>query len=192
MSLVASQFPGTAIAPRRAALRTALVALLVGLLAGCGGDGDFADIKEFMAEVDNRGKSRIPPLPPFETVPPFAYQASDKRSPFEPPVLVAAVEPRRDGVRVEPDFNRVKQFLEQFQVGQLGMVGTLSQRMDLFALVRDPEGGVHRVSVGDYMGTDHGRVISIEDGAVELIEIVPDGTGGWVERARNVSLGGVE
>ncbi|MCR9278132.1 MAG: pilus assembly protein PilP [Pseudomonadaceae bacterium] len=192
MSQVASQFPARSTTSIAMALRTAIVALFIGLLAGCGGDGDFADIKEFMAEVDARGKSRIPPLPPFETVPPFAYQASDKRSPFEPPVLVAAVEPRRDGVRVEPNFNRVKQFLEQFQIGSLGMVGTLSQGRDLFALVRDPEGGVHRVSVGDYMGTDHGEVISIEDGAVELIEIVPDGTGGWVERARNVSLGGVE
>lgn len=177
---------------QHSSFRGALLIAAVLALAGCGGSGDFADLRSFMDEVDNRGKSRIPPLPPFETVPPFAYQVSDQRSPFEPPVLVSKPPPRRDGIRVEPNFNRVKQYLEQFQVGELGMVGTLSQRADLFALMRDPEGGVHRVQVGDYMGTDFGRVISIEDGAVELIEIVPDGTGGWVERARTVALGGVE
>jgi type IV pilus assembly protein PilP len=40
------------------------------------------------------------------------------------------------------------------------------------------------------MGTDHGRIQDIAETAIELIEIVPDGTGGWVERARTVSLGG--
>jgi type IV pilus assembly protein PilP len=40
------------------------------------------------------------------------------------------------------------------------------------------------------MGTDHGRVHRIADNELELIEIVPDGTGGWVERARSVTLGG--
>lgn len=177
----------------RKSMRRAVVLLTTAIaLAGCGGGNDYSDIQSFMDEVDNRGKSRIPPLPPFETVPPFAYQVSDQRSPFEPPVLVSKPPPRRDGVRVEPNFNRVKQYLEQFQVGEIGMVGTLSQSNDLFALVRDPEGGVHRLQVGDYMGTDFGRVISIDEGAVELIEIVPDGTGGWVERARTVALGGVE
>jgi len=39
------------------------------------------------------------------------------------------------------------------------------------------------------MGTDHGEVHIIEEGSIELIEIVPDGTGGWVERARTVALG---
>ena len=89
-----------------------------------------------------------------------------------------------------PDTNRVKQFLEQYPIASLAMVGTLSQGQRLYALIRDAEGGVHRVQNGDYMGTDHGRVPRIQESELELIEIVPDGTGGWVERARTVSLGG--
>jgi type IV pilus assembly protein PilP len=69
------------------------------------------------------------------------------------------------------------------------MVGTLSQRNSLFGLVRDKEGGVHRVQRGDYMGTDHGRISRISEASIDLIEIVPDGVGGWVERERTVSLG---
>ena len=48
----------------------------------------------------------------------------------------------------------------------------------------------HRVQTGDFLGTDHGQILTIDEGELELIEIVPDGTGGWVERARTVSLAG--
>ena len=93
------------------------------------------------------------------------------------------------GAKVQPDLNRVKQFLEQFPIATLAMVGTLAQGDRLYALVRDGEGGVHRVQLGDYMGTDYGRIQKIAESELELIEIVPDGTGGWVERARTVALG---
>ncbi len=160
------------------------------LAAGCGGGSDFADIEKFMQDVDSQPARPIPPLPPFEQVEPFAYQASTKRQPFEPPVKVTALEKRPDGVKVEPNFDRVKQYLEQFPIGQLTMVGTLSQQRSEFALIQDPEGGVHRVQVGDYIGTDHGRIRNINELEIGLVEIVPDGTGGWVERARTVALGG--
>ncbi len=159
-------------------------------VAGCGGSQDFADIEQFMAEVESRPASPIPPLPPFEQVEPFAYQASTKRQPFEPPVKVTALERRPDGVQVKPNFDRVRQYLEQFPIGQLTMVGTLSQSSAQYALIQDPEGGVHRVRIGDYIGTDHGKIQMISDLDVQLVEIVPDGTGGWVERARTVALGG--
>ncbi|NKC00721.1 MAG: pilus assembly protein PilP [Pseudomonadales bacterium] len=161
----------------------------IALLVGCSPNTDYTDLEQFMAEVDARPKSRINPLPPIETVAPFAYQASNKRSPFEPPILVKRVD-RKSGPKVTPDFNRVKQFLEQYNIGQLAMVGTLAQGGSMFALIKDSDGGVHRVVNGDFMGTDHGRVQVVDESEIELIEIVPDGTGGWVERTRTVALAG--
>jgi len=158
-------------------------------LSACSPDTDFADLNEFMDEVDSRPRGRIEPLPPIETVPPFSYLASNKRSPFEPPVVLKRVD-RQSGPKVTPNFNRVKQFLEQFPVGQLSMVGTLAQGPVVFGLIKDAAGGVHRVQTGDFMGTDHGRIQNVGDASIELIEIVPDGTGGWVERSRTVSLAG--
>ena len=143
-----------------------------------------------MDEVDARPKGRIQPLPPFEQVPPFAYQASALRSPFEPPVVLQPVDRSPEGVQVTPNFSRVKQFLEQYTIGNLSMVGTLAQGSFKYALVRDSDGGVHRVESGDYLGTDHGQIQTIGESSIEIIEIVPDGTGGWVQRARTVSLGG--
>ena len=91
---------------------------------------------------------------------------------------------------MKPNPNRVKQYLEQFTIASLAMVGTLSQGPAMYALIQDSDGGVHRVQQGDYMGTDHGKIQSIDEAAIELVEIVPDGTGSWVERIRTVSLGG--
>lgn len=159
------------------------------VLAGCGSDRDFDDLEQFMSEVQQRPPGRIEPLPPFEQVAPFSYQASTMRSPFEPPVQVRTPN-RPSGPQVKPDPNRPKEFLEQYTIANLSMVGTLAQGSRTYALVQDADGGVHRVELGDYMGTDHGRVEAIEEGAIELVEIVPDGAGGWVERSRTVSLGG--
>lgn len=169
-------------------IKSAIVVLFAATLFGCASGEDFDDLQVFMADVDARPKQRIEPLPPFEQVPPYAYQASNQRSPFEPPVVVKRVERDAGGPQVVPDFNRAKQFLEQYTVARLAMVGTLAQGGSMFALIKDGDGGVHRVEQGDYMGTDHGQILIIDEGALELIEIVPDGTGGWVERARTVSL----
>lgn len=171
-------------------LRYTAVVLLGSTLYGCGGGTDFNDLKAFMDEVDSRPKGTIEPLPVFEQVEPFAYEASDMRSPFEPPVLVTRVERQRGQPTVKPNFNRTKQFLEQYTIANLAMVGTLERGPSVFALIKDSDGGVHRVQTGDYMGTDHGRIRNIGEASIELIEIVPDGTGGWVERARTVNLGG--
>jgi len=166
-----------------------LMAVGVLTLAGCGGSAKEQDLEDFYSTVQNQGKGRIKPLPPFETVAPFAYQAGNLRSPFEPPVLAAVRETPQGGRSVKPDPTRVKQFLEQFNVGQLAMVGTLAQSGQLYGLVRDYEEGVHRVRKGDYMGSDHGRITRIDDVSIELMEIVADGAGGWVERQRLVTMG---
>jgi len=163
------------------------ILVAAGLLGACAPSTDYSDLNAFMDEVDARPRGRIEPLPPIETHPPFKYLASTKRSPFEPPVVLKRVD-RKDGPKVTPDFNRIKQFLEQFAIGQLAMVGTLAQGPTTFGLIKDGDGGVHRVQTGDFMGTDHGRILAVGDTSINLIEIVPDGTGGWVERERTVAL----
>ena len=156
-------------------------------LTACAPDNDYSDINTFMDEMDARPASRIEPLPPIETPRPFKYMASNKRSPFEPPVVLKRVD-RKEGPKVTPNFNRIRQFLEQFAIGQLAMVGTLAQGPIVYGLIEDAEGGVHRVQQGDFIGGDHGEIQDVGDTSIELIEIVPDGTGGWVERVRTVAL----
>ena len=162
------------------------------MVSGCMGGQDFSDLQEFMDDVESKPKGQIEPLPEFLPYQAFAYAAGNLRSPFEPPQEIKPVPADQKKSDVKPDNNRVKQYLEQFNVAELRMVGTLAQGPALYALVEDGNGGVHRVRNGDYMGTDHGRILSINESQIEMIEIVADGTGGWVERARAVSLGGGE
>jgi type IV pilus assembly protein PilP len=176
---------------RKMEWRVPSVALLAALLvAGCGSsESRFADIDAFIQEVESRPKRPVEPLPEFKPYEAYAYSAAGMRSPFEPPAPPRP--PRLAGEeQVEPDPNRVKQFLEQFPVTSLSMVGTLERDGEWYALIRDGDGAVHRVTDGDYMGMNHGEILAITENAIELDEIVPDGVGGWIKRSRTVRLAG--
>ena len=165
------------------------IAILSMLLTACGGDSQFSDIKAKMAEVKNRPKGRIDPPPEFKVYRAFSYSAAALRSPFERPLEVelAALPQRRTNVK--PDFNRPKEVLEQFGIDSLAMVGTLSRPGgQLFALVKDPDSGLHRVKEGNYVGRNFGKITAISPSKVDVIEIVSDGQDGWVERPRTLVL----
>ncbi|WP_277373636.1 type 4a pilus biogenesis lipoprotein PilP [Pseudomonas sp. AA-38] len=165
------------------------LALLVvfSVLAGCGASSDFSDLRAYMDEVRARPKGSIEPLPTFQPYESFTYRAASLRSPFQPPVKIDVVARQKGSKEIKPDESRVKQFLEGFNIETFEMVGTLRNDHELFALVSGA-GGVHRVKVGDYLGRNNGKIISIDDSKIEVMEIVPDGEGGWLERPRSLPL----
>jgi len=167
--------------------RLAFCCLVLASLVGCGSGKDFADLQTYMDEVRARPKGSIEPLPKFQPYEAFTYSAAALRSPFQPPVKIDMVNRQKGSQEIKPDEARVKQFLEGFNIEVFEMVGTLSNEGGMFALVRGA-GGVHRVKVGDYLGRNHGRIIAINEAKVDVIEIVPDGEGGWLERPRSLSL----
>ncbi|WXL25312.1 type 4a pilus biogenesis lipoprotein PilP [Ectopseudomonas mendocina] len=167
-------------------IRYSLIAVLSLGLAGCG-NGDFSDLQTFMDEVRAQPKGAIEPLPTFLPYESFTYGAASLRSPFQPPVKIDLTARQKGSSNIKPDENRVKQFLEEFNIESFQMVGTLSNDGGVFALI-NAASGVHRVRVGDYLGRNHGRIISIDDAKVEVVEIVPDGEGGWLERPRSITL----
>lgn len=174
-------------------LKAGLLLAAVGLLTACSSGDEFADIRAFMAEIEQKPKGNIPPLPEFEAYEPFSYAASNKRSPFQPPVVVPPeTEQQRRNVGVKPPSDHVKQYLERFNITSLEMVGTLNQNNSMWALIEDPDGGVHRVQVGDYMGTNWGKIESIEETQIDITEIVSDGSDGWLRRPRTIELKGVD
>lgn len=167
-----------------------IASLALGLVA-CGGNEGFQDLDQFMQEVKARPKGKIEPLPEFKTYQAFTYSAANRRSPFEAPQdLKQETKPVVEVSNVKPDLNRTKEPLESFQITDLKMVGTLRRAEDtmLWALISDNQGGVHRVKSGQYMGKNHGKIVAINEGQIDLIEIVPNGAGGWVERPRTLSL----
>jgi type IV pilus assembly protein PilP len=173
-------------------LRTVLLPIGVCLLlAGCGG-GDFSDLDAFMAEKRARPGGIIEPIPTFKAYEAFAYSATTLRSPFDRPLEVREIARLQSIKTIKPDESRVREFLEQYTFDSLTMVGSLAREDTDWTLIQDPNGGVHRVTLGNYLGRNHGRVVEMTDTYVAVVEIVPDGTeDGWVERPRTLKLSGI-
>jgi type IV pilus assembly protein PilP len=172
--------------------RTLIMLLLSGaVLAGCSGS-NFSDLDTFMEEKRSRPGGIIAPIPTFKAYEAFGYSATTLRSPFDRPIEVREIAQLQAIAAIKPDDNRAKEFLEQFTFDSLSMVGTLEREDTNWTLIRDPEGGVHRVKVGNFLGRHHGKIVDMTDTYLSVIEIVSDGTPeGWVERPRTVKLSGV-
>ncbi len=170
----------------RALQRGFFVLVAVGLVA-CG--GDMSDLDAYMAEKRARPGGVIEPIPAFQAYEAFAYAATTMRSPFDRPVEVRQVTQMNARSAVRPDNDRVKEFLEQFTFDSLRMVGRFERGDSTWTLIEDPEGGIHRVQIGNFLGRDHGKIIDMGDSFVAVVEIVSDGTAeGWVERPRTIEL----
>jgi type IV pilus assembly protein PilP len=162
--------------------------LIAGLAIGVGAcSGDMDDLRAYVDEVKARPGGIIAPLPQVVPPPSFSYDAGERRSPFMPetPQERAAANPDAvDG----PDPNRPREFLEQFPLDTLRMVGTLETPQGAFGLVQTSDGLIYRVAVGHHMGQNFGRVTSISEAEIELVEIISDGIGGYLERPAAVGL----
>ena len=144
-----------------------------------------------MAEVSARPKGRIEPLPEFKAYESFQYSAAGLRGPFTAPVEIKLIKYQQDRAKsdIKPDLKRPKEYLEGYSIDAVSMVGTLAlSEDDLWALLDDSDGGVHRVKLGNFVGRNYGKVVGINQGSVDVIEIVPDGHGGWLERPRAIKL----
>ena len=161
------------------------------LLSACAGK-DFSDIDAFMTSKRDRPGGVIAPIPTFKAYEAFSYSATTLRSPFDRPVEVREIAQLQAISAIKPDDSRAKEFLEQFTFDSLRMVGTLERDGVNWTLINDPEGGVHRVTMGNFLGRHHGRIVEMTDSFVAVVEIVSDGTkDGWVERPRTIKLSGV-
>lgn len=164
------------------------------VLSGCSVNRGFEDLDQFMATADKAPGGPVDPVPVFEAYEAFTYSAANRRDPFSPPVEIDLAKQPEDNPDLKPDLERPKELLESFPITSLSMVGTLRKAEEgpLFALVSDGSGGIHRVKEGQYLGKSFGKIISIDELAIKVMEIVPNGHGGWLERPRTMGLEGSE
>jgi len=168
-------------------MKLIFISLALVLLVSCGG-GEHSDLRNFIDETKARPAGRIEPIPTFPPYETYVYSSASVRSPFDRPIDIQRRVYAKANSNVRPDFNRTKEYLESFDLASLSMVGTLKKGSSLWALVKDPSGGILRVARGNYMGQNHGKVITVDNTKIELIEIVSDGLDGWVERPRLLAL----
>ena len=150
-------------------------------LTACSSADD--ELARFIETTKKEPGGRVEPLPeikPYET---FIYAAQDLRSPFLPssPGSGAGF----GGIRPE---KRNREFLEQYSLDTLKMVGTLRLGGQMYGLVETKDGLVHRVTNGNHMGQAEGKITDITPSKISLIEIVPDSLGGYMERPAALGL----
>lgn len=171
---------------KRSGLLAACVLLTLG---GCGG-GSMSDLESYVSEVLSRPGGKIAPIPPLEPYVVYTYQSSEGRDPFEP-FFQEEPEPS-DLITAEggpaPDPNRNKEELEAYSLDSLRMMGTLEQDETIWGIIRTPDGAIHRVQSGNYMGKNHGKITHISEEKIELTEIVADSQGRWQERPAGLAL----
>lgn len=156
------------------------------LLTAC--SASFEDVQSQMEAIRQKPRGKVDPPPEFNPMPTFTYAAHQLRSPFAPPVSAEQLQ-LSSGKKVEPDLTRPQEYLERFNLEALRLRGTLQKPgAALFALIEDSNGGVQRVKVGNYLGKNQGRIVEITPSQISLVEIVPDGRDGWVERPRSLTL----
>lgn len=175
---------------RHALTRAAGIGMALATLAltGCGRSvtssyGNAPNLEKWVAEVRTRPAPPLDPLPIMQQFATFEYAAQSLRDPF-----TNAFTDQSGGSGPRPDPNRRRQTLEQFPLDSLDMVGTLGRGSGLVALVMAPDKVTYRVRPGVYLGQNDGRVTAVYEDRIELVELVPDGAGGWLERPASVAL----
>ena len=166
-------------------LRIAAVALALTGLTAC--DRDMSDLERYVEKTKDRPGGRIDPLPPVKEYRLYRYVADGRRSPFTPTKPDTAEAGENSGSELINN-NRNREILETFPLDTMRMVGTLTLAGKDYALVQSTDGIIHRVVAGNYMGQNHGRVVSISDSEISLTEVVPNGMGGYMQRQAAVAL----
>ncbi len=154
------------------------------LLSAC--DRNMADLEQYASTIKARPAKPIEPIPVIKPYVRFIYPDQDA-DPFDASVLTPDDDKQLpDSVAI--DSNRAPEYLESFPLDSLSMVGTVFRQAQLWALIRVPNGSVHRVKKGNYIGKNHGKILEVGEVSIQLTEIVENGFGGYKERDNEVTI----
>lgn len=160
--------------------------LIVSTLLGLNACGEVhSDLTEWIQETSKTAQAEAMSLPATMPYTPYVHKVSDKPNAFDAMRLKLA----RQGLggTSAPDQDRPKEPLEAFDIDRLKMVGTLSKAGVMQGLVRADE-RIYSVRVGNFMGNNYGKVVSITPEAILLQETVEDLNGEWTTRETRVDL----
>ena len=170
-------------------LLPALLATTGLVLSGCQ-SSDISDLNDYVGGVKARKSRRIDPLPEIKGYESYTYVSIDLRDPFK---NTAVDIPQQEETEVasnglSPDRNRNREELENHPLDSLRMVGTLEQSGQIWAIINASDGTIHRVTTGNFLGQNFGEITNVADDNIALVEIIPDGMGGWMKRDTAVAL----
>ena len=165
------------------------------ILSGCSSNTD--DLKDWVEKVKARPTGPIAPIPEVKQSPSFVYSASNMRSPFadlEPDFETKLQDIANDNcdTTIRPDSQRRPEELERFSLDSLEMVGAIFTDIESYGLVRTTtgpsKGNVYKVTLDNYLGVNHGRVVDINEFRIVIETLIPDSQGCWEKQIINLAL----
>ena len=171
-------------------LRVAALLTLFALVSGCTGGDD--DLRQWVAQEKAKKGTPVPPLPVLKTFETFDYTYKDNDPDIRDPFGLSLADRQEAHSSTnngpQPD-QHPKEPLESYPLDSLKMVGTIGGGPGIEGLIKDPEGVVHRVHMRNYLCQNNGKVTAIAEDHIDLVELVSNGTGGWMEHQAKIALG---
>lgn len=159
-----------------------LSTIVITALAGCSNSGH-DDIKKWMASEEKKLKGKIEVLPPARAYIPVAYNA--ELDPFVTKEKINLIELAKD--KYAPDTKREKEYLEDFNLDAIKMIGTVIKDGKFYAMIREPNKIINYVTIGNYVGKNYGKIIAITEGEIVLEERLKNNEQ-WVIKNNKIEL----
>lgn len=169
---------------------------LVLFLSGCG-NKEMAELQKYTENTLAKPGRPVEPLPPIKPYVRHLYTAEKEglRDPFEPFFFGISGGESPESLKdngqdryTQEILTHNKEELEYFELDSLRMVGTLEESGKLWGIIRDQDGLIYKVSRGNYMGRNYGKIERISEGEISLREIIQSPGGKWAERTARLSL----
>lgn len=64
--------------------------------------------------------------------------------------------------------NRKREFLERFSLKEIKFIGTIQNGNKQSGLIQTPDGVIHKIKLGNYLGKNHGKIILISEKNIML------------------------
>jgi len=160
--------------------RYALLGIALVLTASCSSDRSIIDLKRFVRNMHKSTQPSVEPLPELAPIPAYTYAASSLPDPFSPENVFPKPEPDL----LEPDSTRPREPLEGFALDALQLTAIMILEGKHQLIVVTPDGVIHQVVEGAYLGQNYGQVtdIDLEGRSVGLVEVIKGADGRWQER----------
>lgn len=155
-----------------------MIAMVV-TLSAC--SQQLSGLHQWVEKTKVQPSGHIPSVPQTTPYKSYAFPAGIIRNPFNAGILLKQYYQTHRG-KIKFNHNRPKQYLEDFPLDSLKMVGTLTDHGKTYALIQTPDGLIHWATSGNYIGEHGGKILEITNKGIRLHEIVPGSFGGYKEK----------
>lgn len=160
-------------------------------LVGCAASED-DELQAWMKTQMAETKPRVTPLSEPKKFVPQPYTEEGLTDPFNILKLTQALKSESaqspsNATLIAPELSRRKEALESFPLDSMSLVGSIIKKGQPLALVK-VDNLLYQVRVGNYLGSNYGRVTKVDETQVNLREIVQDAAGEWIERPATLQL----